>query len=126
MKIFEGKVKNGDWGSKHNFLDENDVYVGYDADQDCCENADWFISDKIADKIPEPLTKETILDGWLFDTKFFKETSFPDTDEGGVAIFRITKGDKEKYLHLFNCQNGYYGHGFTMEIKGIVEKKGTL
>lgn len=47
MRIFEGKHKDGDWGEKHNFID-----------------------------------------------------------------------DKEKFLHIFNCHNGYYGHTFIMEIKG--------
>lgn len=40
MKIFErdGKI---------NFVDENNVLLGYDMSQDCCEHADWFILDTI-------------------------------------------------------------------------------
>lgn len=118
MRIFEGKHKDGDWGEKHNFIDDNDVYVGYDAGQDCCEYADWFISDKIETKTPEKLPKEAELDGWFFDTTFFKEDCLTDCDDGGSIVLRITKGDKEKFLHIFNCHNGYYGHTFIMEIKG--------
>ena len=45
MKIFEGKESS--WSDKVNFVDGNDVFVGYDLGQCCCENADWFISEKI-------------------------------------------------------------------------------
>ena len=31
-------------GEKINFIDENNVFVGYDLGQNCCENASWFIS----------------------------------------------------------------------------------
>ena len=28
-----------------NFVDENNVFVGYDLEQQCCEEADWFFTD---------------------------------------------------------------------------------
>ena len=73
MKTFEGKHKKEDWGSKHNFVDENNVFVGFDADQSCCENADWFVSDKIESKMPDPLPKSLDWENWVFDTSFFEE-----------------------------------------------------
>lgn len=44
MKIFT--KENSNWDSKVNFVDENNVVLGYDLSQDCCEHADWFIADK--------------------------------------------------------------------------------
>jgi len=134
MRIFEGKHKKWDWGNKHNFVDDKNVFVGFDSEQRCCEDADWFISDKIETKMPDPLPKETELDGWNFDTSFFEEKDSLEYSEmegnalysGGMVIFKIKKGKKEKYLHLFNCQNGCYGHGFEMEIGGQIIREGTL
>ena len=46
MKIFNKLEKNG-WGRKVNFVDENNVVLGYDMSQDCCERAGWFIAEYI-------------------------------------------------------------------------------
>lgn len=53
------------------------------------------------------------LPGWSFDPSYFMERSLPNEYDDGAAVqFRITNGDKEKYITLFNCHNGYYGRGF--------------
>ena len=123
MRIFE---KDG----KHNFVDENNVYVGYDSGQDCCEHADWFISDEAFLSTPEflknygpvsELLKPSILNGWVFDIDFFNEMNIENPESCSMAIFRIIKGEEQKFLHLFNCHNGYYGHGFKMD---FTDKKG--
>ena len=102
---------------KINFVDTNNVLVGYDMEQDCCEMADWFISGKIEESIPEDLRHSDDLTGYVFDATFFKEISGgSDFDEGGMVIFRLFNIHQEKYLHLFNCHNGYYSHGFEMKI----------
>ena len=134
MRIFNGKLFKEDWGSKYNFVDENNVFVGYDSEQGCCENADWFISDKIETKMPDPHPQPIDMPGWFFDICFFKESDrleYSDREgnaleSGGVAIFKITKDKEEKYLHLFNCHNGYYGHGFVFGIGEEVKKEGIL
>jgi len=134
MKIFEGKRHEKDWGEKHNFIDENNVFVGFDSEQSCCEIADWFISDKIETIMPDPLPKEDVLDGWTFDQQFFEKRDFLKysdmnanaLDSGGMVIFRIVNNGEEKFLHLFNCHNGYYGHGFSMEIGGLKVMEGSL
>lgn len=55
------------------------------------------------------------LDGWVFDTNFFETPECPDLDEGGMAVFRITSGPQEKFIHIFNAHNGYYSHGFEFK-----------
>jgi hypothetical protein len=115
------------WTSKVNFVDENNVALGYDMHKDCCEYAGWFVVDIITTQIPEDdetkaglhTAKIWDLDGWIFDKDFFKEFQVLDDeknksfDGGTIAVFRIVNGDAQKFIHLFNCHNGYYSHGFT-------------
>jgi len=125
MKKFE---KDG----KVNFVDDNNVFIGFEIDQSCCENAGWFISDLeetiIYDKdfraIPR---KDMDTTGFNFDTTYFKEvTEENQFDRGGLVRFKLTRGEKSLYLHLYNCHNGYYGHGFEAEIGGIKWRKGII
>lgn len=136
MKIFDQLP--GDWISKVNFVDDNNVVLGYDMGQCCCEHADWFIADKIADRIPDrDKAHDTVpidMPGWNFDPAFFKKIErilsesgdYNLLDDGGMVVFRIVNGDQEKFVHLFNVQNGYYGHGFTFKIGEVVAQEGTL
>ena len=154
MRIFEKD-------NKHNFVDENNVYVGYDSYQSCCENADWFIASYILEEVPDcffegngtfdknssyfeemckkhesirnemvadwrQVYKSTDLDGYVFDIDFFKELSYPNLDGGGAVAFRLINQDKEKFLHLFNSHNGYYGHGFSMNVSNKEIREGNL
>jgi hypothetical protein len=118
MKIFN---KTADWSDKVNFVDDNNVVLGYDMGQCCCEHADWFIADqpteKILDRKDTPDGTPDELPGWNFDPTYRKDVprigaDYNELDQGGMVIFRIVRGDAEKFVHLFNCHNGYYGHGF--------------
>ncbi len=126
----------GSWSEKVNFLDDNAVFVGYDLSQDCCENADWYITDKIVpysyddtcddDKCPTPDVSE-----YSFDPDFFREVPSGDLDDGGMVAFKLVAKDKpDLYLHLFNCRNDYcidqYGHGFKVEHGGEAVREGCL
>src|SRR5687768_13250084 len=111
MKIFD---KKEGWGTKVNFVDENNVVLGYDMDQSCCEHADWFITDKPQDTIVNRGEEIPDLTGWTFDVDYFQSIeNHNELDCGEMAVFRIVNGDQEKFIHLFNCHNGYYSHGFS-------------
>jgi len=133
MKIFDSK-EHDFWCKKVNFADDKNVMIGYDMSQHCCENADWFIADKVADVMPETLSQERDLEGYIFDKEFFKEITYIYSEgsdwnalyEGKMVVFRLINGDKEKFLHLFNCHNGYYGHGFEMKIGEDKVQEGSL
>jgi hypothetical protein len=43
-----------------------------------------------------------------------------------MVIFRITDGAAEKFVHLFNCHNGYYGHGFGFKVGDTMIREGGL
>ena len=124
MKFFE---RDG----KFNFVDENNVFVGYNSGQSCCENADWFISKgKINCATNNGADKDNYnLENYSFDKDFFEEVNNPEGTggDGGMVRFKLVAKDKpDLFLHLFNQQNGYYGHGFTMEIGGQVIQEGYL
>ena len=108
MKIFE---KDG----KINFVDDNNVFVGFDYSQDCCEWFGWGVYDSLPTSIKEG-TNDIDVEDYQFDTTFYQSATLTENhmDDGGTAVFRLTKGDSEIFLMLFNCHNGYYGHGFSM------------
>ena len=125
MSIFYGK---GSWSSKVNFVDDNNILVGFDNEDNCCARGGWFISDK-PDKWLHETFKEEVLDmpGWNFDPDYFKEIEVPkDAYEGGAAQFRLVNGKKEKFLTLYNFHNGYYGRGFNMTIGGKEMRDGSV
>ena len=128
MKIFDQKQG---WSSKVNFVDDNNVFVGYDMAQDCCEHAGWCISDK-DDLKSAPDECEEITesyDNYNFDRCYFKQTERTDDEREetfNVVTFKLAKGEFEKFLHLFNCHNGYYRHGFTFGVGGSVDREGDI
>lgn len=120
MKIF-------DKDNKINFVDENNVFLGYDMYQGCCEHADWFIADTPQTSTQTRSDDNPDLTGFQFDTTWFQDSGGGgEFDSGGMAIFRITNGEAEKFIHLFNCHNGYYGHGFEFTVPGGAGRTGCL
>lgn len=115
MKVFENE--NG-W-RKVNFVDENNVFLGYDLDQCCCEDAGYFIKkERITDKnnnIYDEKSDKINLDKYYFVTDYFQERDEFEMDSGGVAEFKITNGCDSAYIYLFNYHNGYYSHGFEFK-----------
>lgn len=72
--------------------------------------------------LPEP--EETYSD-FVFDTQY--ESPFvDDVDELYMTVFRVTKGQEERFVHLFNRQNGYCSHGFTVKHGDKLVKEGDL
>lgn len=129
MKIFND---NKQWNEKVNFIDDNNVFLGYDIGQCCCEHADWYINDKevvdtgLAGQDIDDLNKT--MEGFSFDTDY-KSTLEPEEYEldcGGIEVFKLIKGEEVKFLHIFNAHNGYYGHGFTFKIGDKVLEEGGL
>lgn len=128
MRIFENEKSS--WDSKVNFVDDNDVYVGYDTSQCCCEHAGYFISDKIEHYNYEADYDQKVtpdVSDYFFDKDFFEDVESPDLDCGGMVAFKLkAEGKPDLYLHLFNSHNGYYGHGFVVKHSGEEVKSGGL
>ena len=124
MKIIDS------FSNKINFIDKNDVFVGYDLSQNCCEDAGWYITDKI---IPYTYTNSDIeyhipdISNYIFDAEFFREIESIDLDSGNMVVFKLISFMKpDLYLHLYNSHNGYYGHGFEVKHSGIIIKDDML
>ncbi len=117
-----------DRDGKVNFIDENDVFVGYDTHQDCCEYAGWFIAEKKTIFDSEKRTPKTPdVEEYVFDLGFFEKDSSPVYGSGGGVFFKLVALNKpDLYLHLFNVHNGYYSHGFTVEHDGKIIKSDYL
>ncbi len=117
MKAFT--PENSPW-AKVNFVDDNNVLLGYDLETNCCEIASWFITDTPLDSknpLPETKTQPTELPGFNFDTSYLIKDNNPDVfDEGAIVTFRLFNSEgQEKFLHLYNMHNGYYSHGFEFQ-----------
>lgn len=133
MKYFKADINT--WGEKINFVDENNVLVGYDYSGQCCENFGWCIGEKISMNLKDALFDDSKTDtyideqlkGWTFDTEFFKEIQEEESyNDIRFAIFRLVKGDQERFLHLYNIHNGYYSHGFEFQQDDTTLQKGCL
>lgn len=119
---------------KVNFVDESNCLVGYDMRQDCCEHAGWHIADTPTfDLIETDEPKEPVdYAGWAFDQWYMMRITGGEVDEGGMVVFKLyrkTKGGEpaeSKYLHIYNCQNGYYGHGFQVAFPDKPKIEGIL
>ncbi len=122
MKIFN---QTKEFPGKVNFVDKNNVCLGYDMHQCCCEDADWFISD-IEESIHDVDTIEFDVEDYVFDPIYFKYVACSGLDGGGMVRFRLVSGDKELFIHIYNCHNGYYGHGFEFKIGDEIKQDGTL
>lgn len=117
MKIFsrDGKI---------NFVDDNNVFVGYGDHPQCCEQFGWFITDSIKEHVDDGADMpEENFDGWNFDTQFKPEQleggADPSCDKsGGILVFRMVRGTSEKFLHIYNFHNGCYSHGWEHNLGG--------
>jgi hypothetical protein len=122
------------YSTKVNFVDDNNVLVGYDFSGQCCENYGWYIRSKVTLSREDSLFDETTdinainesLKEWAFDTSFFAELSDGKYDQENAAVFRLVNGENELFLHLYNIHNGYYSHGFDFSKDGEIIQSGSL
>lgn len=126
MKIFEPNKET--WDSKINFVDENNVFVGFDYSSHCCENFGYFFTKKEPQRslFPINLALDEIgnqpnfnKEEYYFDINYFRKLDNKTIycDDGGAVCFKlISDSGPPMYLVLFNVHNGYYGHGFNMKI----------
>jgi hypothetical protein len=115
---------------KLNFVDSNNVFVGFDYSSCCCEDFGYVLTTKefCKDIHKENQFKEELLCEYVFDTKYFEESD--DCDDGGVVCFRLYSEHHSEhpavFLYLYNFHNGYYSHGFTANIGGTPWQEGHL
>ena len=133
MKIFNGFG----YYQKVNFVDDNNVFVGYDMAQFCCEDAGWFIADEPILQYMESLNpynnielkykdlSNADISDFYFDTNYFKEVRSKYDDEN-LIIFKITNNNEDRYIHIYNSHNGWYSHGFVFQQDNKIIKEGQI
>lgn len=112
MKVFH-------YSGSINFIDENDVFLGYVLEQSCNERSNFELSwdRKFKKKIEYKDVSEldSILDGYFFDTNFMLKYYDSKNTDREYAVFRLKKnGEKNAYIFLSNQHSGYYSHGFSL------------
>ena len=109
------------FNTKVNFVDTNNVVLGYDLQQDYCEDAYWFISTSEKDHndtntlYDHKNVEELDLEGYCFDHNYYQILSDKEDQEEFFtqsAIFKLV-GSKELnlpdlFVILSNTHNGYY------------------
>tara|TARA_R110000772_G_scaffold143235_1_gene252731 strand:- start:8918 stop:9319 length:402 start_codon:yes stop_codon:yes gene_type:complete len=121
-KAFPGKV---------NFIDDNNVILGYDLESSCCENAFWTISESPDGSNPihegdGEAEKEIELDGYNFDPEFCEQVD-NEVKERYSATFKLVSRSwgepklPDLFLRLENHHNGYYSHGFTFRSAVVIK-----
>jgi hypothetical protein len=110
-------------GHKANFVDANDVLVGFDASQSCCESFGWFYSDTVPQRVQDgPAPSD--LDAYIFDPEFFHRID--RTQDDSMVVFKLLHGTKVLYLCLHNTNGTYYSHGFHLEVGGKMLRGGSI
>ncbi len=117
-----------------NFVDDNNVFVGFDYSSSCCESFGWRVCDEnpCGKEVFQEESGQTEWPSFQFDPEFFQEAPEGD-DEGGTAVFRLIREcpisgiKEEKWLQIWNYHNGYYSHGFEFGVQGgITYHEGSL
>ena len=111
---------------KTNFVDDNNVFVGFDKEGFCCERFGYTFTMFIPEDMNSLYSdvKESILEGYNFDRNFIKDLPHPEHYEnGGAKCFRLENNGEEVYLTIYNYHNGYYSHGFEfVDDEEIIEE----
>lgn len=124
MRVFT--PTNTPW-HKVNFVDGNNVLVGFNMDSNCCESFGYSIRSEISTDGSEETPAESELEPYFFDPAFTPVENGGPYDEGGSISWRlVAEGLPPLFLTLFNYHNGYYSHGFTVEKDGKVVREGSL
>lgn len=103
--------------TKVNYVDDNNLFAGFETDQQCCESATHRIEDSEGNII-EPENGNVFYD-LLFTGELPEESEFDDTCTAHIPLKHETTNERY-YLVFENCHNGYYAHGYEfgkIEIK---------
>ena len=132
VKFFESKDKWG--GVKWNWVSDTDRFIGFDANECCCEAFDYYYTKKVNGKETKYLYKTVHKKLESGDNDFelgdviIKEkgdSSFGD-NYAYIELLNKKSNDLVCYIVLYNSHNGYYGHGLRYKTIDGVEYEDVL
>jgi len=136
VMYFEGDCWNKKRrGKKFNFVDKNNVMVGFDSQDQCCEDFEWSVLEGSTSgkEIKVFGRGVTVLNDYEFCTEtgvieFPSTTRNEDHDDKSVAFKMVSDlpDKKDLYLVFSNSHNGYYSHGYHMETEDKVFAEGSI
>lgn len=105
------------WQYKCNWIDQNNVVVGYDYIRQCCEVFGWGVYDKETrvrvadDPCGMPYHFGAVCDYEQFEPQEFYEE--PDLDQ--IELLPDDGKSPVLVFEFYNCHNGYYHHEFSVQ-----------
>lgn len=117
----------GSWGSRLNFIDDKDNFVGWDDATCCCEDHFWDIFKDIDgyEECPEGTLADCRFDTSIIPHYLGDDSKFV-SEGGGVMVFTLKHNDgTPRYLMVGNDHNGYYSHSYVYSI-GAHSGEGSL
>jgi hypothetical protein len=124
MKLFEDE---NSW----NWVDENNVVLGFRNSSRCCEQFGYryFTKEPTDDiSLKDEEARIDSLDDFVFDTSYCIFLHNSSSDCGGYVAFRIVNKNTNEtiYLTIYNHHNGWYSHGFQFKYKDRIIREGIL
>ena len=119
MKFFHHSPTT--WSEKWNWVDENNVVLGFDAGQCCCEIfGSYYHTDPKKPRETAIELSDDDLEGYRFDPEFHESGNLDDLEEGGSFTVKLVDStgashQPDVYLTIYNGHNGYYSHGFSFD-----------
>lgn len=109
-------MKKFDKDGKINFVDENNVLVGFCSQSCCCEDFGWGYYRSIPEKYEDlykNISDDYDIEQFSFDKDFILHVD-SSCEDGGTVVFKLVSETETLYLAFWNHHNGYYSHGLTM------------
>lgn len=125
MKVFTNDT--GSFWGKWNFVDRNNVLVGFSNGSNCCEEFGYLLTEQVPTSTDAPTVPDDSLEPYVFDTAFRQPDAIPASDSGGSLTFRlVADGLPDRFLTIYNFHNGYYSHGFEVKHGDLLFEDGSL
>ncbi len=115
-----------------NFVDKNNVLVGYEYERDCCEMFGYYISDVYENEVFDIKNTSNV----ITDEKIIEEIKQDFNTRNGIFVrkdscseefrYKVFNLTNKKQLVIYNAHNGFYHHGFDISKDDVIYEKGEL
>ena len=119
MRLFN--ARNDTWGMKWAWVDENNIVLGFDSHQCCCEDYGYYYHTDLQKPVETEIElTDKGLEIYRFDPAFHACGILDGLDCGNSFTVRLIDSTgsaehPEVYLTIYNSRNGYYSHGFVFD-----------